>query len=88
MKNLHYAICMYTYLTRIKDKHRGVTNEFQVNPKNHMLHKACKTPLGMFMIVLQAPQLTNKRLKILMVKFVLYRTKVLLPYIYNLYAIF
>jgi hypothetical protein len=28
---------MYKYLTRINEKHRGVTNEFQVNPENHML---------------------------------------------------
>jgi hypothetical protein len=31
-----YAIFMYKYLTRIKEKHRGVTNEFHVNPENHM----------------------------------------------------
>jgi hypothetical protein len=33
---------MYTYLTRIKEKHRGVTNEFQVNTENHMLRNARK----------------------------------------------
>jgi hypothetical protein len=37
---------MYKYLTRIKEKHRGVTHEFQVNPENHMLRNACKTPYG------------------------------------------
>jgi hypothetical protein len=34
--------CISFIHTRIKDKHRGVTHEFQVNPKNYILRNACK----------------------------------------------
>jgi hypothetical protein len=35
-------MCMYKYLTRTKEKHQCVTNEFQVNPENHILRNECK----------------------------------------------
>ena len=47
-------MCMYTYLTRIKEKHRGVTNEFQVNPENRMLRNACKIHMQFFLYFITA----------------------------------
>jgi hypothetical protein len=45
---------MYKYITRIKEKHRGVTHEFQVNPENHMLRNAWKMHMQILLYFITA----------------------------------
>jgi hypothetical protein len=49
-------ISMYKYITRMKDKHRCATHEFQVKPEIHMLRYACKTTQGILFMLLQPLQ--------------------------------
>jgi hypothetical protein len=42
---------MYTYITRIKEKHLG---EFQVNPEHDMLRNACKMHMQMLLYFITA----------------------------------
>jgi hypothetical protein len=67
---------MYTYLTRIKDKHRCVTNEIQVNPENRILCNACKTPYGIFLYFYNRySRSIDKRCKILKLVFSSFENK-------------
>jgi hypothetical protein len=45
---------MYKHLTRVKEKDRGVTHEFQVNPENHMLGNACEMHMQILLYFITA----------------------------------
>jgi hypothetical protein len=45
---------MYKYLTRIKEKYRGVTNELSVNPEINMLLNACKMHMQILLSIITA----------------------------------
>jgi hypothetical protein len=46
---------LHVYISyKDQGKHRGVTNEFQVNPKNHMLRNACKMHMQILLYFITA----------------------------------
>jgi hypothetical protein len=45
---------MYKYIKMIKEKYRGVTNEFEENPENHMLRSAYKKHLQILLYFITA----------------------------------
>jgi hypothetical protein len=50
---------MYKYIIMIKEKQRGVTNEFQVNLENRMLRNACKMHMQILLYYIAAASLQS-----------------------------